>query len=290
MRNRSNFLIIFLGIIALIIFTGAAFTIDEKEQAIITQFGKYIRTIKEPGLYFKVPLIQTLHLFEKRVLAQDAMAVEYITLDKKRIVVDHISRWRIANPLDFYQSVRTESGALARLEDIIVARLRQEIAKHSFISFIREDREKIVEEVANEAHELAKRFGIQIIDVRIKRADLPKEVQASVYARMQAERHRIAMRYRSEGEQRSREIKAETDKEKEIILAKAYQQQMKLFGEGDGRATDIYAASYQQDSEFYSFLRRLQTYEKISEGKTTLLLESDSELLKYFRSPRISLK
>lgn len=290
MADKSKILVIILAIIALIIMGGATFTIDEKEQAIITQFGKYIRTIKEPGLHFKIPLIQTLHRFESRVLAQDAAAVEYITLDKKRVVVDHISRWKIEDPLEFYRSVRTEAGALARLEDIVVARLRQEIAKHTFISFIREEREKIVEEVAKEANELAKRFGIKIIDVRIKRADLPKEVQASVYARMQAERHRIAMRYRSEGEQRSREIKAETDKEKEIILAKAYEQQMKLFGEGDARATDIYAAAYEQDPEFYSFLRRLQAYEKMAQGKTTLLLEGDAELLNYFRSPRLKAK
>ena len=276
-----------LVIIGLIFFSGATFTIDEKEQAIITQFGKYIRTIKEPGLHFKIPIIQTLHRFEKRVLTTDAVAVEYITLDKKRIVVDHVSRWKIEDPLEFYRSVRTEAGALSRLEDILVARLRQEIAKHTFIGFIREERENIVEAVAKEAHELAKRFGIRVIDVRIKRADLPKEVQASVYARMQAERHRIAKRYRAEGEQRSREIRAETDKEKEIILAKAYQQQMKLFGEGDARATEIFASAYEQDPEFYSFLRRLQTYEKLFEGKTTILLESDSELLKYFRNPRV---
>jgi len=290
MGRTKRLIRIILVLVGLILLSSATFTIDEKEQAIITQFGKYIRTIKEPGLHFKIPIIQTLHLFEKRVLTTDAVAVEYITLDKKRVVVDHVSRWKIEDPLEFYRSVRTEAGALARLEDILVARLRQEIAKHSFIGFIREEREKIVETVAKEAHELAKRFGIKIIDVRIKRADLPKEVQASVYARMQAERHRIAKRYRAEGEQRSREIRAETDKEKEIILAKAYQQQMKLFGEGDGRATEIYASAYEQDTEFYSFLRRLQTYEQLFEGKTTLLLESDSELLKYFRSPRISSK
>lgn len=288
MEGKKRLALIALIFIGLLLLSSATFTIDEKEQAIITQFGKYIRTIKDPGLHFKVPIIQTLHLFEKRVLTTEAAAVEYITLDKKRVVVDHVSRWKIEDPLEFYQSVRTEAGALARLEDILVARLRQEIAKHDFIGFIREEREKIVETVGRESHELAKRFGIRIIDVRIKRADLPKEVQASVYARMQAERHRIAMRYRSEGEQRSREIKAETDKEKEIILAKAYEQQMKLFGEGDGRATDIYASSYEQDREFYSFLRRLQTYEQLFEGKTTILLESDSDLLKYFRSPRAS--
>ncbi len=290
MEGTKRFIKIILVFVVLILLSSSTFTIDEREQAIITQFGKYIRTIQEPGLHFKVPLIQTLHVFEKRVLTTDSPAVEYITLDKKRVVVDHISRWKIEDPLEFFRSVRTEAGALARLEDIIVARLRQEIAKHSFIEFIREEREKIVETVAKEAHELAKRFGIEIIDVRIKRADLPKEVQASVFARMQAERHRIAKRYRAEGEQRSREIRAETDKEKEIILAKAYQQQMKLFGEGDARATEIYASAYEQDKEFYSFLRRLQTYEKLIEGKTTLLLEADSELLKYFRSPQVSSK
>jgi membrane protease subunit HflC len=279
---------IILVIIGLILLSGATFTIDEREQAIITQFGKYIRTIKEPGLHFKIPIIQTLHRFEKRVLTTDAVAVEYITLDKKRIVVDHVSRWKIEDPLEFYRSVRTEAGALTRLEDILVARLRQEIAKHTFIGFIREERENIVEAVAKEAYELARRFGIKVIDVRIKRADLPKEVQASVYARMQAERHRIAKRYRAEGEQRSREIRAETDKEKEIILAKAYQLQMKLFGEGDARATEIFASAYEQDPEFYSFLRRLQTYEKLFEGKITILLESDTDILKYFKSPKIS--
>jgi len=287
MKKGKRTAVIILVIIGLILLSGATFTIDERQQAIITQFGKYIRTIKEPGLQFKIPIIQTLHLFDKRVLTTDAVAVEYITLDKKRIVVDHVSRWKIEDPLEFYRSVRTEAGALSRLEDILVARLRQEIAKHTFIGFIREERENIVEAVAKEAHELAKRFGIRVIDVRIKRADLPKEVQASVYARMQAERHRIAKRYRAEGEQRSREIRAETDKEKEIILAKAYQQQMKLFGEGDARATEIFASAYEQDPEFYSFLRRLQTYEKLFEGKTTILLESDSELLKYFRNPRV---
>lgn len=286
-KRTVTIIFIFVGVILL---SGATFTIDEKEQAIITQFGKYIRTIRDPGLHFKMPIIQTLHVFEKRVLTQDAAAVEYITLDKKRVVVDHVSRWKIEDPLEFYRSVRTEIGALARLEDILVARLRQEIAKHTFIGFIREEREKIVEAVAKEAHELAKRFGIKIIDVRIKRADLPKEVQASVYARMQAERNRIAKRYRAEGEERSRGIKAETDKEKEIILAKAYQQQMKLFGEGDARATEIYASAFEQDAEFYSFLRRLQTYEQVFEGKTTILIESDSELLKYFKGPRASHK
>jgi modulator of FtsH protease HflC len=144
--------------------------------------------------------------------------------------------------------------------------------------------------VSKEAHEQARRFGIRVIDVRIKRADLPREVQASVYARMEAERQRIAMRYRAEGEQLSQEIRAETDKEREIILARAYQEQMKLTGEGDAQATDIYASSFEKDPEFYAFLRRLETYEKVFEGNTTILLDTEAELLKYFASPRVPAK
>jgi modulator of FtsH protease HflC len=279
--------LIIVLIVGLVVVMNASFTIDETQQAIITQFGRYIRTIQEPGLYFRIPFVQTLHVFENRVLTQDATAVEYITLDKKRVLVDHVSRWIIEDPLEFYRSVRTEAAALARLDDVLVARLREEIAKHNFIGFIREEREAIVATVAKEAYEQAKRFGIRVIDVRIKRADLPREVQASVYARMEAERQRIAMRYRAEGEQRSQEIRAETDKEREIILARAYQEQMKLTGEGDARATDIYASSFEKDPEFYAFLRRLETYEKVFEEKTTILLDTEVELLKYFASPKM---
>lgn len=287
MGGPKKVAVVIVLIVGLLVAMNASFTVDETQQAIITQFGKYIRTIQEPGLYFRIPFVQTLHVFEKRVLTQDATAVEYITLDKKRVLVDHVSRWIIEDPLEFYRSVRTEAAALARLDDVLVARLREEIAKHNFIGFIREERETIVATVAKEAHEQAKRFGIRVIDVRIKRADLPREVQASVYARMEAERQRIAMRYRAEGEQRSQEIQAETDKEREIILARAYQEQMNLTGEGDARATDIYAASFEKNPEFYSFLRRLETYEKVFEEKTTILLDTEAELLKYFTSPRM---
>jgi modulator of FtsH protease HflC len=290
MSGPKKAALIIVLIVGLVVVMNAAFTIDETKQAIITQFGKYIRSIQEPGLYYRIPFVQTLHVFEKRVLTQDASAVEYITLDKKRVLVDHVSRWIIEDPLEFYTSVRTEAAALARLDDVLVARLREEIAKHNFVGFIREEREAIVATVSKEAHEQAKRFGIRVIDVRIKRADLPREVQASVYARMEAERQRIAMRYRAEGEQLSQEIRAETDKEREIILARAYQEQMKLTGEGDGRATDIYAASFEKDPEFYAFLRRLETYEKVFEEKTTILLDTEAELLKYFASPRMPAK
>jgi len=179
-------------IVAFVLAIQSLFIINEPEQAVVFQFGKPVRIIGEPGLYWKYPVIQDLAIFDKRILAAEARPAEYITLDKKRLTVDTVSRWKIVQPLVFYQTVRNQPGAIARLNDIIFARLRQEIANHNFKDFIREKREQIMENVTLGTAEMAKRFGIDVIDVRIKRVDLPEEVQASVFARMKAERERIA--------------------------------------------------------------------------------------------------
>lgn len=263
----------------------SAFVIQEWEQGLVLQFGKPVRVVQEPGLYFKYPLVQELIVFEKRILAADARPAEYITVDKKRLTVDTVSRWKIVNPLLFYQTVRNEIGAIARLNDTIFARLREEIANHTFKSFIREEREKIVAQVTEGTAEAARKFGIDVIDVRIKRVDLPEEVQASVFARMKAERERIAKRYRAEGDEQAREIRANAEKEKEIILAEAYRKAETLNGEGDAEATGIYAQAYGKDEEFYAFLRRLEVYNKILGSGATLLIPPDSSLLKYLYSP-----
>jgi modulator of FtsH protease HflC len=278
-------LLIGIGLVALFVVFQAAFTIGEWEQGMIIQFGEPKRILKEPGLYFKLPVVQNLSRFEKRVLTTDARTAEYITLDKKRVLVDHVSRWRIQEPLDFYRSVRDQQRAMARLDDIISARLRQEIARHNFLDFVRESRENIMETVTKDTRETATDFGIEVLDVRIKRLDLPQEVQASVFARMRAERQRIAKRYRAEGEERARTIRAGADREREVILATAYETSQKLTGEGDAEATTIYAQSFGQDPEFYAFTRRLQAYEKILTTDTTLVLRPDSELLRYLQSP-----
>ena len=257
----------------------------EWQQALITQFGKPVRTIREPGLYVKVPVVQTLSRFERRILATDVQAAEYLTLDKKRLAVDHVSRWRISDPLEFYRTVRDTRGAMARLDDIIFARLRQEIAKHNFADFIREKREGIMQVVTAGTREMAASFGIEVVDVRIKRADLPTEVQASVYARMRAERERIAKRYRAEGEERARKIRASADKEREILVAQAYEESQRMIGEGDAQAIATYARGFGQDPEFYGFLRRLESYEKIFAGGTTVVLSPDSDLLRYLQGP-----
>ena len=279
-------LLIGLGLVVAFVIAQTAFTIGEREQGMIVQFGNPQRILQEPGLYFKLPVIQNLVRFEKRVLTTDAQTAEYLTLDKKRVLVDHVSRWRIQDPLEFYRSVRDQDRAMARLDDLISARLRQETARHNFLDFVREKREEIMQVVTKDTKETAKSFGIEVLDVRIKGLDLPKEVQASVFARMRAERERIAKRYRAEGEERAQEIRAGADREREVILATAYETSQKLNGEGDANATTIYAQAFGQDPEFYAFTRRLQAYEKILNTGTTLVLSPDSELLRYLQNPR----
>jgi len=278
-------IIIGLGLVLVFVASQAAFTIGQWEQGMVVQFGNPKRIIQEPGLYFKLPMAQNLVRFEQRVLTTDARESEYITLDKKRVLVDHVSRWRIADPLEFYRSVRDRIRAMARLDDIISARLRQEIATHNFLDLIRAKREDIMAIVTKDTRETSKTFGIEVLDVRIKRLDLPEEVQASVFARMRAERERIAKRYRAEGEEQAQQIRAGADREREVILATAYETSEKLKGQGDAEATNIYAQAFGKDAEFYAFTRRLQAYEKILASDTTLVLKPDSELLNYLQSP-----
>ncbi len=278
-------IIIGLGLALVFVASQAAFTIGQWEQGMVVQFGNPKRIIQEPGLYFKLPMAQNLVRFEKRVLTTDARESEYITLDKKRVLVDHVSRWRIADPLEFYRSVRDRIRAMARLDDIISARLRQEIATHNFLDLIRAKREDIMAIVTKDTRETSKTFGIEVLDVRIKRLDLPEEVQASVFARMRAERERIAKRYRAEGEEQAQQIRAGADREREVILATAYETSEKLKGQGDAEATNVYAQAFGKDAEFYAFTRRLQAYEKILGTDTTLVLNPDSELLNYLQSP-----
>lgn len=263
----------------------SVFVIQEWEQGLVLEFGKPVRIIREPGLYFKIPVIQELIVLEKRILAAEARPAEYITLDKKRLTVDTVSRWQIDQPLVFFQTVRNYVGAIARLNDITSARLRQEIANHNFKEFIREEREKIMNQVTKGTEEQAKRFGIKVIDVRIRRVDLPEEVQSSVFARMKAERERIAKRYRAEGDEQAREIRAKADKEREIILAEAYKQAQALKGEGEAESAKIYAAAYTKDEDFFRFSRSLQAYKNIFSKDTIFLLNPDSPMLRFLESP-----
>lgn len=260
--------------------------VDEREQVIVTQFGEYIRTIQKPGLALKMPFLHSAIRFDRRVLVSDAPQAEYLSQDKKRLVADPVTRWRISDPLVFFKTVRDESGARARLDDLVFSELRGEVASHTFATVIGSNREAIMDNVAKSAREKAREFGIEVVDVRIKRADLPKEVQQSVFARMQAEREREAKRYRSEGEEEANKLRAQTDKERTIVLAEAEQNAQKLRGEGDATASRIYAEAYGKDPEFYRFVRSLQSYELFLGKRSTLLLSADSPLLRYLGGPR----
>ena len=277
---------VILVILVLIGMRTVLFTVDETEQAIIVQLGKYIRTVKEPGLHFKIPLVQTVIHFEDRILEYDAAAAKVITADKKHLVVDNYARWKIIDPLKFYETVRNEFGAQARLDDIVFSEIREELARHTLTEIISLQREAIMDTVGKRCDEKAREYGIQVIDVKIKRADLPEEVTHSVYARMKAERERIAKKYRSEGEEESVKIKAQADKERTVLLADSYRSAQELKGKGDAEAIKIYAQALEEDPEFYSFLRTLEVYRKALVGGTTMVLSSDSELFQYLSQPR----
>jgi len=276
---------IVLVLLAGVVLSGAFFTIDETEQAIITQLGKYVRTVSEPGLNFKIPFLQSVRKFEDRVLEYDAAAAPVITSDKKHLVIDNYARWKIVDPLKLYQTVRDESGAQARLDDIVFSELREEVARHTLTEIISVNRQTIMEKVHKQCDEKAREYGIEVIDVRIKRADLPSEVARSVYARMKAERERIAKKYRSEGEEEAVKIRATTDKVKTILLADAYREAEKVRGEGDAGAITIYAEAFEKDPEFFAFVRTLEAYEKSLGRDTTVILPSDSEFFQYLNPP-----
>lgn len=280
---------IIIGILVVALFLGmqSVFIIREGQQGVVFQFGEPVKTAREAGVYFKTPLIQDLVLFDKRILGTVPQTAEYLTLDKKRLLVDHVSRWQITDPLLFYRTVRDETAAMARLDQVIAGRLREEIARHDFIDIVREQRETIMAVVTEGAQQPSASFGITLIDVRIQRIDLPSEVQASVFARMQAERERIAKRYRAEGEERALRITAAADKQREIIQATAYGQSQVLRGEGDAQAAFVTAEAFGQDLEFYGLTRRLQVYENIIGARSTIVLPPSSDLLRYLESPTL---
>ena len=277
MKNLSIaliFIIIFFGLSTIII-------VDEKEQIVILQFGKPVRTLKEPGLNWKLPApLQTSNSFEKRLLEYDVPPEEILSKDKKSLIIDNYVRWRITDPLLFLQTVAAIPTAKTRLDDIVYSELRQELGTHDMVEIITENRQLIMEKVTVASNEETSKYGIEVIDVRIRRVDLPQENEASIYARMEAERKRQANKFRSEGEEEAQKIRAATDRDKTVILADAYKTSQQIRGEGEAKALDIYASSFSKDPKFYEFIRTLETFEKVIDDKTTLVLPGDSKLFK----------
>ena len=277
MKNLS------IGLIFVLIFfiLSTIIIVDETEQIVILQFGKPIKTLKEPGLNWKLPApLQTANSFEKRLLEYDVPPEEILSKDKKSLIIDNYVRWKIVDPLLFLQTVAAVPTAKTRLDDIVYSELRQELGTHDMVEIITENRELIMDKVTKASNEETSKYGIEVIDVRIRRVDLPKENEASIYARMEAERKRQANKFRSEGEEEAQKIRAATDRDKTVILADAYKTSQEIRGEGEAKALDIYATSFSKDPKFYEFIRTLETFEKVIDDKTTLVLPGDSKLFK----------
>ncbi|MFP4082515.1 MAG: protease modulator HflC [Candidatus Aminicenantes bacterium] len=309
-KTARNIIIAAAAFVGLIVLLDALYIVSETNQVIITQFGDPIGgTITKPGLRGKIPFIQKAHFFEKRWLEYDGDANQIPTKDKKYIWVDTYARWRISNPLLFFQRLRDERGAQSRLDDIIDGETRNAVANFDLIEIVRSSnrkfevteeiadildlasavpeietgREKIAEIILEKSSQITNEFGIELKDVRIKRVNYVEEVQRKVFDRMIAERQRIAAKYRSEGDGRSAEIRGEKERELKRIQSEAYRTAEEIKGKADAEATRIYARAYNLDPEFYQFTKTLDTYRASLTG-TWLLLSTDSEFLKYLKS------
>jgi len=268
-------------IIAVVLIFQTFFTVDQTQYAVVFQLGKPVKEIFDPGLHVKIPFIQNVKYFDNRLLEYDSAPAEIITGDKKNLVVDNYARWKIKDPLLFYQSVKDYLGAQARLDDIIYSELRVVLGRHTLIEIVSKMRSQIMNEITKDCNKIAKKYGIEVVDVRIKRADLPPENERYVFNRMRAERQRQAKKYRSEGMEEALKIRSETDKEKTIILSEAKKQAEIIKGEGDAKAIEIYNKAFSQDKDFFEFFRTLEAYRNSLRKKTKFILTPDNKFLKY---------
>ncbi len=286
MRAGLNFSVGILAAIIAVLGT-SIFTVDQRQYAIVFQLGEVRNVLSEPGLYFKWPLIQNVRYFDKRILTLDTSEPErYITSEKKNVLVDSFVKWRIVDPQLYYVSVAgDEARAKTRLSQTVNASLREEFGKRTVHDVVSGERDKIMEQMREKADQDARKIGVQIIDVRVKRVDLPTEVSESVYRRMEAERKRVANELRSEGAAEAEKIRADADKQREVIIAEAYRDAQKVKGEGDAKAAATYSQAFNQNPEFYAFYRSLEAYRNSFKGKTdVIVVEPNSDFFKYMKS------
>ena len=279
MRNLVTLAVVLIA--AVILLQTSCYIVDEREQVVVTEFGQPVRTVQTPGLYFKIPFIQQLHTFDDRLLYSDADPRQIYTQDKKNLIVDNFARWRVADPLKFLVSVQNVSYAQSRLDDIIFSAVREELGQRTLTEIVAESREEIMQKVTDRSRDAALALGIDILDVRIKRADLPLENKANVFERMRAERTRQAKEYRAEGEEIATKIRAQTDLDVTTLTSEAFQKSQLIRGEGDAEALRIYADAFEQDPRFYEFWRTLEAYEKTLGQGTTVVMPPSSDFFKY---------
>jgi membrane protease subunit HflC len=271
----------------LVVLAMSIFTVDQRQFAVVFQLGEVKRAISEPGLYFKVPMVQNVRYFEKRIITLDNAEPErFITSEKKNVLVDSYIKWRIVDPQLYYISVGgDESRAKTRLNQTVNAGLREEFGKRTVHDVVSGEREKIMNQMREKADVDARKIGVQIVDVRLKRVELPTEVSEAVYRRMEAERKRVANELRSEGSAEAEKIRADADRQREIIVAEAYRDAQKIKGEGDAKATNTYAQAFGQNAEFYAFYRSLEAYRGSFKSKSdVLVVEPSSDFFKYMKN------
>ncbi len=281
-RTILTVLVVLLGVAAVAAFL-TIFTVQQTQQALVLEFGKPKREIRDPGLHYKIPFIQNVEYFDKRILGIDTASQEVIASDKKRLVVDAFARYRITNPLKFFQSVRDERIANARIGAILEASLRRVLGGASFQTVVRDSRDKLMRTILSQVNQESAEFGVEIVDVRIKRVDLPEANMQAIYRRMQTERQREAAEFRAEGEGASRRIRGTADRQVTVIKADATGESERIRGDGDSERNRIYAKAYNQDPGFFGFYRSMQAYETaLRAGDTRLLLSPDSQFFRYF--------
>jgi len=286
MKNRLGAIVI-AAVVALIIISLSMYVVDQRQNAIVFRLGEVVNIKTAPGLYFKIPLLENVRYFDVRILTIDSTEPErFLTSEKKNVLVDLFVKWRITDVRQFYVSVGgNESLAQTRLLQTINDGMRAEFGNRTVHDVVSGERNKIMELMREKANEDAKNIGVEVLDVRLKRVDLPQEVSDSVYRRMEAERKRVANELRSTGFAESEKIRADADKQREVIIAQAYRDAQRIKGEGDGKATAIYARAYEINPEFYAFYRSLNAYkEAFKDRNDIMVLEPNSEFFKYLRS------
>lgn len=272
-----------------LLLAGSVYVVNENQLALQFQFGRIVRSDIPPGLHFKIPFVQSVRVFDRRILTLDAQPTRYLTQEKKSIAVDYFATWRIADVRRYYTAtLGAEDSAVQRLTPIIVEALRNTINRRQLQDIVVLDRSVLGGTMLDEVNAATKpSLGIEVVDIRIKRIDLPEDsnVLASVYERMKAERSRAALKLRAEGDEESTKIRAEADRQRQVMLAEANRDAQQTRGQGDAEAAAIAARAYGQDPEFYAFYRSLQAYQRSFGGKDVLVLDPDSELLRYFNNP-----
>ncbi|SDH08638.1 protease modulator HflC [Nitrosomonas sp. Nm132] len=276
-----------IAAVLVLVASSAVYIVDEREQAILFQLGEVVGVKTSPGLYFKIPMLQNVHYFDSRILTMSTEEPErFITSEKKNVLVDLFVKWRIVDVKQYYVSVRgDEMLAQTRLSQTVNSSMRDEFGNRTVHDVVSGERDKIMEIMRQKANLDAKKIGVEVVDVRLKRVDLPQEVSDSVYRRMEAERKRVANELRSTGAAEAEKIRADADRQREVILAEAYREAQKIMGDGDGQAAAIYAGAFEKNSEFYTFYRSMEAYKQSFKNKGDMLvLEPNSEFFRYLNS------